>query len=434
MKTLQEMTDERVGLVKELRELDELAVKEERSLTADETTKWENLNADIDRIGAEIRRRTKLEAIDAEGNESRNRFQPGSQGGGESRGGSAQEAELRALTDWELAGRDLAAVSDEVRSAVEAAQGRAFRSFLSRGYNALQPADFRALQMGQGTQGGYAVAPQTFVNDLIKFVDDEVFIRTMATRFTITGAHSLGYPSLETDPADADWTTELATGNEDSSMALGKREFATNPLAKRIKVSRTLMRQSNIEQLVRERLGYKFAITQEKAFLTGTGANQPLGVFTASDQGISTSRDVSADNTTTAITADGLINAKFALKGQYWAKASWIFHRDAIKNVRKLKGSDNNYLWSPGLVAGDPDRILDCPYHMSEYVPNTFTTGLYVGIIGDFSQYYIADSLDMDIQRLEELYAESNQIGFIGRGETDGMPVLEEAFARVKLG
>jgi hypothetical protein len=39
----------------------------------------------------------------------------------------------------------------------------------------------------------------------------------------------------------------------------------------------------------------------------------------------------------------------------------------------------------------------------------------------------------MNIQRLDELYAENNQVGFIGRLETDGMPVLENAFARVTL-
>jgi hypothetical protein len=35
---------------------------------------------------------------------------------------------------------------------------------------------------------------------------------------------------------------------------------------------------------------------------------------------------------------------------------------------------------------------------------------------------------------LQELYAETNQIGLIGRLESDAMPVLEEAFVRVKLG
>jgi HK97 family phage major capsid protein len=82
---------------------------------------------------------------------------------------------------------------------------------------------------------------------------------------------------------------------------------------------------------------------------------------------------------------------------------------------------------------GEPDTILGRPLMISEYAPNTFTTGLYVGMFGDFSNYWIADLLDMQIQVLTELYAETNQDGFIGRYEGDGMPVLEEAFARVKL-
>ena len=73
------------------------------------------------------------------------------------------------------------------------------------------------------------------------------------------------------------------------------------------------------------------------------------------------------------------------------------------------------------------------PIHASEYAPNTFTTGLYVGIVGDWSQYWIADALDMTVQRLVELYAATNQVGLIGRMESDGMPVLGEAFARVTL-
>jgi len=37
------------------------------------------------------------------------------------------------------------------------------------------------------------------------------------------------------------------------------------------------------------------------------------------------------------------------------------------------------------------------------------------------------------MQRLVELYAATNQVGFVGRLESDGMPVLAEAFVRVKL-
>jgi len=56
-----------------------------------------------------------------------------------------------------------------------------------------------------------------------------------------------------------------------------------------------------------------------------------------------------------------------------------------------------------------------------------------VGLLGDFSFYWIADSLQMEMQRLDELFAATNQVGFVGRLESDGMPVLEEAFVRVTL-
>jgi HK97 family phage major capsid protein len=37
------------------------------------------------------------------------------------------------------------------------------------------------------------------------------------------------------------------------------------------------------------------------------------------------------------------------------------------------------------------------------------------------------------IQRLVELYAATNEVGFIGRRWVDGAPVLDEAFARLKM-
>jgi HK97 family phage major capsid protein len=231
------------------------------------------------------------------------------------------------------------------------------------------------------------------------------------------------------------WTAEIKTGSEDSSLDFDKRTLTPHPLARRIKVSNDLLRQAvlNVDAIVRQRLAYQFGVVEENAYLNGNGSNQPLGVFTASDNGIGTARDVSTGNTTTAIKADNLIECKYTLKSQYMSTAVWIFHRDTIKKVRQLKTGDGDYLWKQGISADRPDTILDRPYYMSEYAPSTFTASSYVGIIGDFSFYWIADALDMTIQVLSDLYAETNQSGYIGRKATDGMPVLAEAFVRVKL-
>jgi hypothetical protein len=59
--------------------------------------------------------------------------------------------------------------------------------------------------------------------------------------------------------------------------------------------------------------------------------------------------------------------------------------------------------------------LLGVPVMVSEFAPNTLTTGSYVGLIGDPSFYWIADALTVQVQRIDELYAETNQVGFMGR-------------------
>lgn len=346
---------------------------------------------------------------------------------------TALQAEERALAEAVASTPDPSVKPDAPMSEMTA-----FGQILAYGINHASPEArqiVNALQKDSDTAGGFTVPPEQFVAQLIKAVDDQTFIRSKATKVPVTNADSIGVPSLDNDPADADWTSEIKTGSEDSTMDFGKRNLAPNPLAKRIKVSNTLLRISAlpVENIVIDRLAYKFGVTEEKAFLTGTGASQPLGLFTASADGISTGRDVSTDNTTTAMTADGLREVKYTLKGNYWAEAEWLFHRDAVKQISKLKDGQGQYLWQPGLRAGDPDTLLGFGINMSEFAPNTFTTGLYVGMLGAYKHYWIADALNMGIQRLNELYAETNQVGFIGRMELDGMPVLEEAFVRVTL-
>lgn len=311
----------------------------------------------------------------------------------------------------------------------------ASRAFLRAGIGIFGPEERAALSAGIDTEGGYTYPSEQFVNQLIKFIDDSTFIQQMATVLPVSNADSLGAPSYDTDAADFEWTSEITIPSTDTTMAFGKRQLHPHPLAKEIDITTTLLQRSLIpmESFIAQRMAYKMGITREKHYLTGTGSNQPLGVFTATAQGISTSRDISTGNGTTEFTYDGLVNAKMTLKGGYQAGSVWMFHRDAIKMLMKIKDGQGRPMWQPSMLQGQPDTLLGNPILMSEYVPNTYTTGLYAGIIGDFSFYWIAEAMTFRIQRLNELLARTRQVGFIGVQEIDGMPVLEEAFVRVKL-
>ena len=412
-----EKKKERQKLIVANRAMIDTAEEEKRAFTAEEDEQYNKRDGDIDKLEGEIQRLQKQldrERELGEKEESENR-------GNEERGEKRTLAQ--ALQDRSI---------ENIRDTEE--YRNAFGGWLARGAEAITAEEYRAMQADSDIGGGYLVAPQQMVMELLKEVDDIAVIRQYARTHQLTKAASLGVPTLDKDADDWDWTAELRTGSE-TEIEFGKRELRPHPLAKRVKISNTLLRKAAMgpEQIVRERLAYKLGITQEKAYMTGDGVQKPLGVFTASADGISTDRDVSTGNTGTEIMPDGLIEAKYTLKQAYWSRARWIFHRDALKQIRKMKDGNGQYIWQPGISGGAPDRILELPYTASEFAPNTFATGKYVGILGDFRYYWIVDALDMAIQRLVELYAETNQTGFIGRYEGDGMPVLEEAFVRVKL-
>jgi HK97 family phage major capsid protein len=407
--TIKEMIEKRAKLIKDARALITAAQTEKRSMTDEENVQYDKMFKEADELRTNIEREQRQREVERELEELA--------GDGEERNAAAggDRGEQRGRADLLM---------------------EAFRGFLTTGVPTGDGAEeFRNLAAGVNTEGGFLVVPETFVNLLIKAMDDEVIIRQLANVIPMTNSASIGMPTLESDMGDADWTVELGTGGEDDQMRMGKRIMRPHPMAKRIKVSQQLLRTAALspETLVRQRMAYKFGVTQEKSYLLGNGDRKPLGLFVASPDGIPTSRDVSEDNTSTAVTAKGLISAKYSLKAGYWSKANWLFHRDVMKQIAKLTDSEGQFIWRESMRDGEPDRLLGRPSRMSEFAPNTLAASQYVGLLGDFSHYWIIDSLVMQIQRLTELYAETAQIGFIGRYEGDGQPVLPEAFARIKL-
>jgi HK97 family phage major capsid protein len=424
--TPNDLLEKRAKLIADARALVDKAEKEKREPTAEERAAFDKMMNDADAIKADADRMKKLEDEERKLTEPQPEHKPGLQKTGEPE--KPQVIELRKSVCGET--RNVALTGERAKPEYHSA----FRSYLLHGDRAME---YRALQKDNDEAGGYLSASEQFNAELIRDRDNMTFMRQICRVLPpLATADSIGTPSLDADPADPTWVSELAIGSEDSTMDFGKRALTPHPLAQYIKVSKTLLRRSTIgvDAIVRERLAYKQAVVMENAYLNGNGSNQPLGVFTASDNGISTGRDVSTGNSATAIAADNLFECVYTLPAQWRNNLAWIFHRTAIKNIRMLKDGEGRYIWAPGITAGEQDTILGYPVYESEYAPSTFESGKYVGIIGNFQYYWIVDALSTQIQVLLELYAATNQNGYIIRSESDGMPVLENAFVRVTLG
>jgi HK97 family phage major capsid protein len=419
-KEINDLLNTRNKLHEQAKALNERTVKEKRDFNTEEKSEYDRLINEISVLTNAKKRADEARARDAEFSKINTR--------------DVITDTLDTDPDADPATRQQARSLKDLRSSKEYRD--AFNKFLLRGKQALSQAEFRDLSTGSDVDGGYLVAPVQMVAELLKNLDDAVYVRSKARKFTLVQAKSLGV--IKRTAKMSTWArgTEISTPTKDTSMAFGKRELHPQYMTGLALVSRDLLRNSSLppEQLIREEMAMNAAEVQEQEFMTGSGAaGAALGVFTASADGISTGRDVSTGNTTTAITFDGLIEAKFSLKPQYRRTAEWMFHRTAVKQIAKLKDGEGRYIWELSKQAGEPDRILGLPYVESEWVPSTFTTGEYVGILANWNYYWIADALDVEIQRLVELYALSNQDGFVGRLKMDAAPQLEEAFARVKL-
>jgi len=298
-----------------------------------------------------------------------------------------------------------------------------------------------AIQSDNSERAGYLLASEQFAAGILKEVDDLLFIRRYARIHTVREAGSLGIRKRTARLSTWGWGQELEAPTADSALKYGKKVLHPHYAHGLVKVSEDLLRRSaDIESEVQYEMGRDAGELLEDAYLTGNGNLRPLGVFTADNDGISTSRDV-VTGSTTNFTFDGLINAKYTLKSQYrnGGGVRWMMHRDGISKVAKLKDSDNQPLFRVGAGrmqdGGNPeDMLLGFPVDESERSPNTFTNGNYVAMLCNWRYYEIADALDMTMKRLVELYAENNQVGFLAHLKTDGMPTLEEAFVRLKCG
>lgn len=448
--TTTELREKRAKAIADARAIHETAEKEKRSVTADEQERFDkfvkearDLKTQIDGIDAERRRKEALDDLDPEDPENRNdpndperRSDPSDPGGKPNDGSDfkltyrdrGRERHHRFKKDTHYARRASPAYRKAFAHYLMTGQARGLMEVESDG-------QVRALQVGDDVKGGFVAAPMQTLNEIIRDVDDALLFRQLC-RIIPSDSGGIGVPTVVTKYNDADWTGEITTVVEDDSLRLGKREMKPHDLAKLAKVSNKLLRNGviDIEEFVRGELSIQFGEAAENAYMNGDGSQKPLGIFVASDDGIGTSRDVSDGNDATTPKFDGLINARGALKQQYRRRASWIFHRDTVTKIMLLKDGNGQYIWLPGVTQDEPDRILRIPVVESEFAPNTFTTGQYVGCLGDFRWYWILDGMQLAFQRLVELYAVNNQTGFIGRWEGDGAPVKQEAFVRVKLG
>ncbi len=365
-------------------------------LCAEDTATYEKMEKVIVDLGHEIERQQRMDALEREMN-------------------APVSAPITAKPDVPKTDTKKGRASD------------AYKSFFWKQMRNQSSVEVRnALSEGIDTEGGYLV-PDTFERNLVQAVNDEMVIRRLAHVITTaSGSHKI--PVVATH-GTANWVEE---GGEipETTETFGQKFLGAHKLTALIKVSEELLNDSafDLEDYFRQEFARRISTAEELAFITGDGNGKPTGLFSATEGGQVGVTAASA----TAITADELMNLYYSLRSPYRKKAVWLMNDATVNSIRQLKDKNGQYLWQPSLKEGAPDMLLGRPVYTSIAVP-TIADGGSVMAFGDLSYYWIGDREGISFRRLNELYANKGQVGFLATKRVDAKLMLPEAIKLLQM-
>ena len=301
-----------------------------------------------------------------------------------------------------MAGRPALSTKSDIDAPHQKAFGAYLRSGDDDGLRGLT-LEGKAMNTAVAADGGYLVDPKTA--ETIKAVlNSTASIRAIAN---VVHVDATSFDVL-VDHAEmgAGWATETGAATETDSPQIDRISIPLHELSALPKASQRLLDDAafDIESWLAERIAHKFARSEADAFVNGDGVDKPRGFLTYpavdNDAWAWGSLGTVATGADGALTdADAIVDLVYALGAEYRAGASFVMNSRTAGIIRKLKDADGRFLWSDGLAAGEPARLMGYPVLVAEDMPDAASGSLSVAF-GDFSAgYTVAERPDLRVLR-----------------------------------
>ncbi|QYJ07149.1 phage major capsid protein [Qipengyuania flava] len=244
--------------------------------------------------------------------------------------------------------------------------------------------------------GGYAVPRQ--IDAMIARELTEISPIRAISQVVQTG--SAGYRKLVTTGGTASgWVSETAARPETDSPEFAEIAPPTGELYANPAASQAMLDDAgfDLESWLASEIAMEFARAEGAAFVGGNGVDQPMGFLSAP---VSTAEDAARSFGTLQYVGSGdadgfdanpdakLIDLVHTMKAGHRQGASFVMNSATLAEVRKLKTADGAFLWQPGLVEGQPDRLLGYPVVEAEDMPD-IAAGTFPIAFGNFRHGYL---------------------------------------------
>ncbi|MEM9610087.1 MAG: phage major capsid protein [Actinomycetota bacterium] len=234
---------------------------------------------------------------------------------------------------------------------------------------ALPDWEARDLTTGAANAGAEHV-PTNWASELVVLLEDGSGIFDTARRIITPGGNPWRYPTVTGHGTAEQEVAEGALIGENEPTT-GDVTFEAYKYATLIQASIELVEDAqgivNVADMVREEVGFQLPKAFGPRLATGTGTDQPTGLFTATS-------DVTAA-ATGAVTVEELIDLQHSLDKPYRRRAVFVMNDTTARDLRKLRlggstATDGEFMWQPSTQLGQPDTLLGTPVVIDDYAPD----------------------------------------------------------------
>jgi HK97 family phage major capsid protein len=355
------------------------AAAENRELSADENTKYENISADLDR------RAQVIETLKADAD----------------REVRAAEA-MRGFEAQAQPAGNKSVAKDEAEVIRSLARGD-IRSF-----------EFEKRDITNTSTG--SPVPTSFYNRIIELAR---FVGPMLETSTIlntAGGENLQIPSLSAYSAtQGTATAEAAAFTEadptfNSFVTLGAYKYGFL-----IQVTRELVEDAGVDILgfLADQIGNTMGTTANSRLTLGTGTIMPNGIVPRAGSGVA--------STATSLAADDLISLVYSLDtvARRLPGSGFMMNANTVAQVRRLKDGQGQYLFSPSLSSEERDLLLGHRIYENPAMSNVGSAVKSV-IFGNLSSYFVRQVGGIRIDRSDDYAFNQDLITFRASVRLDG--------------
>lgn len=258
-----------------------------------------------------------------------------------------------------------------------------------------------------------AIIPTTIANRIIKAVKDRCPILAGATIYNVKGTLKVPVWGKANDTHDItvgyqnEFTDITADAGKFTSIDLGG--FLAGAL---VLIGRSIENNGafSVVDFIVNQMAEEIAIWIEGQLINGTGSNAAQGA-------LNTTTGVAASSST-AITADELIELQSKVKQAYQGAACWTMHPETFTTLKKLKDSNGRYLLQDDVTGEFPFRLLGKPVYLSDNMPK-LGAGAKAVLYGDYSGLSVNFRENISVEVLREQFATKHAIGVISWFEFD---------------